>query len=291
MNTIEIIKIVKGLKQASTDHFTFVSNVIFNAETIKKFDGNNSNTNHETYIDIIKTPTLFNAFPIKKWNELINTVSDNILIRDTFNHNDLPTARMIDIISKAFKLIFNYKESLPTSLLQFISIANQDYLLFIISRWIVDSDKTNILGLLNLEQEEINKINTIIHIITDINSSNDIHSELVKNNIQLISFKNYSNWIINPYSQFIEESNIYSLAISYHGMGWYIVLSISLLPKHKDKPYFLRLDGGSSEIDRESNLSFFKKNQPSKHLMFNFQEIIKIIENNTVDRYLFSNNQ
>ncbi len=288
MNAIEIIKIVKNLKQASLEHYTFISYVIFNAEIIKKFDGN-TKSNHETYIDIIKAPTLFNIFPIKNWNELVNVVSDNILIRDTFNLTDIPTSRMIDIICKAFNLTFNYKEFLPTSLLQFISIANQDYLLFIFSRWIVDSNKTQILKNLNLEHEELNKIDTIIKIITDVNYSNDIHSSLIKNNIQLISFKNYPNWIINPYSQFILESNIYSFAISYHGLGWYIVLSISLLPKNKDKPYFLRLDGGSSEIDRESNLEFFKYNQPPKDKMFNFQDIIKIIENNTIDRHLFTN--
>ena len=36
-----------------------------------------------------------------------------------------------------------------------------------------------------------------------------------------------------------------------------------------------------------NNLNFFKYNQPPKHLMFNFQEIIKIIDNNTVSQHIF----
>ena len=291
MNPIEIIKTVKALKKASNDHYSFVSNIIINSEMIKKFDLPGTKSNPETYINIIKTPTVFDKFSLTTWNQLVNTISDNIVIRDYFNFTDIPTSRMMNIVCSTFKLAFNYNsESFPISLLQIISISNQDYLLFIISRWITDKNKNTILDTLELDTNELNKINTIINIIDDNNrnNNNDIHTELKKQNIQLITFKNNSNWIINTFSQFIEETNIYSFAISYHGMGWYIVLSISLLPKNKDKPYFFRLDGGSSEIDREQNHTFFKNNQPNKKLMFNFQEIIKIIDNNNVEQYLFS---
>ncbi len=171
MNTVDIIKTIKGLKQSSNDHFSFVSNIIINSEMIKKFDSSGSKSNPETHINIIKNPTVFDKFSIMTWTQLVNTVSDNIIIRDYFNFTDVPTNRMINIICNTFKLAFNYKfEFLSTSLLQFISIANQDYLLFLISRWIKDTNKRHILDKLNnleFETEELNKINIINNIINN----------------------------------------------------------------------------------------------------------------------------
>lgn len=55
------------------------------------------------------------------------------------------------------------------------------------------------------------------------------------------------------------QSQICDLAIKYHGMGWVHVLSLD----QKSGSYFVRMDGGSSDWDRDANWKFFKNYSPS----------------------------
>ena len=72
----------------------------------------------------------------------------------------------------------------------------------------------------------------------------------------------------------------------YQDMGWYNVLSVSLIEENKDRPFFFRLDGGSSGIEQEQNSKFFKTIQPNNKIMFTLEEALDIMKNNKIDKVL-----
>ena len=57
----------------------------------------------------------------------------------------------------------------------------------------------------------------------------------------------------------VGQDKICDLAIKYHGMGWVHVLSLD----RESGQYFVRMDGGSSDWDRDANWKFFKNYSPS----------------------------
>lgn len=70
----------------------------------------------------------------------------------------------------------------------------------------------------------------------------------------------------------ISHTHFIDVAIAYMGMGWIRVLSY-----HKDsKLYFIRIDGGSNEYDREYNYHKYKDYVPT---VFELKSLEKILVN------------
>jgi len=81
------------------------------------------------------------------------------------------------------------------------------------------------------------------------------------------------------------QNNICDLALCYHGMGWIIVLTLN----RKDGKFFLRMDGGSNNYDREDNWNFIKKYDPhtQKDKLFNIDKFFDISKNENINNLIF----
>lgn len=91
---------------------------------------------------------------------------------------------------------------------------------------------------------------------------------------KFISYSNYNNGN-NGQTRFVD------IAIMYHGMGYYYVLSW----ERNKKKCFIRIDGGSNGYDRSDNFEYFmnlKTENLSDNYLFDFSEIYNA---NFIDRF------
>ena len=283
MNRSNYISIISQLKESSfKSHIEFTDFIITNALIIKNMD---------TYlfkdysvINHINQNTLYSVFKINNWYELaenaiLNNKISNLLYTDD-KDKSYSSKRLMEIFIKIFEHSFRYK--LPNIILQFLSNTSDNYLLFTISQWIQEYN-------INIDDIDIEFTTNEKLMIFNLQNNEDIDYIKYHNMIVFPKLLNTPNWTISHFPQYYKESKMYSLGFCYDGMGWYNVLTVSLLPENNEKPFFFRLEGGSNGYDREINLNFFKKNQPPKDKMFNLDEIIKLITQNKFEQYIFMN--
>lgn len=258
----------ESLRILSTlDYNNYIHYIINNKEDIKDIKSTFNN-------DIVNNNVL-SVFNITSYSELVTTVVYNHLIRTHLNVNYYPSYKIFENTVKAFEKIFNVK--LHPILLHFLSNTSDNYLLFCVSQW---SKQKNI-NLQELFQE--NETN-IINIFSN-NQEIDLYLTYF-NEISFPEFNCNQNWTICHFPYYYEKSKIFSLGFMYQDMGWYNVLSVSLIEKNKDRPLFFRLDGGSSGIEQEQNSKFFKTIQPNNKIMFTLEEALDIMKNNKIDKVL-----
>ena len=249
------------------DYHIYISYIINNKEQIKDID--------TPFDNKIINNTILSLFNITSYDELVSTVIYNNLIRTSISVNYYPSYKILNNTIKTFENIFNVK--LHTILLHLLSNTSDNYLLFCVSQW---SKQKNI----NLDEFfEKNDIETIKIL------SNNESINLYLTYFNAISFPEFNcnqKWSLCHFPYYYEKSKIFSLGFMYQDMGWYYVLSVSLLDENKEKPFFFRLDGGSSGNDQEANSKFFKTHQPDKKIMFTFEETLDIMENNKIDKVL-----
>ncbi len=295
MSQISNDPIIQLLKKVVKDgEIAFIDFIVNNQEKIKELDNKkNSNplysfgakyysndikNNNKSIIHDIKKNTLFHFFRINSWKELVDVILLNNKMRQMLNPIEYPNFDLFKIVVQSFKNIYNDQTS--QTMLHFLSAVPNNYLIYILSQWIKNS-KTPYFHYYNILPSE--------------------HAELFKNlieedskdyvkTLEKIKFSNLTcdeSWSITSYPVYYNKSKIYTLFTSYDGMGWYKVLSISLLEKNKNHPFVFCLDGGSSGIDRKNNYDFFQNNQPSRNKMLKYDEMIDHIKNNTTHKVIF----
>jgi hypothetical protein len=281
MNRSNYISIISQLKESSMkSHIEYTDFIITNALIIKDMD---------TYlfkdysvINHINQNTLYSVFKIKNWSELVENaiLNDKIskLLYVDIKYKSYSSRRLLELFIKVFENSFRYK--LSNIILQFLSNTSDNYLLFTISQWIQEY---------NIMIDTIEFTTNDKLMIYNLQNSENIDYIKYHNMIVFPKLCNTMNWAISHFPQYYKETKMYSLGFCYDGMGWYNVLTVSLLPENIEKPFFFRLEGGSNGYDRENNLQFFKKNQPPKHKMFNLDELIKIINENKFEQHIFMN--
>jgi len=297
MNSVEIIQFFTQFKNASAHgHSSLIDFIINNKSTFYKLDYINS---HNLNIKVIKSITK-NSYlvfiNIQSWIELYEQAELNRKVIGLVSSEEVqtPSMEMMNSIAEGFFLAYRKKITAP--MVHFFSATNDNYLLYCLGKWLQETKNEPINPILKLNDIQIgiiNKLNELQNTEEYFKYYNQIvfpklnFKHGIENNE--VGFGLVENvWNITYYPIYYPETNIYSLAITYHGMGWNIVLSLSLSLENSEKPFFFRLDGGSNGYDREINETFFKNKNPPKNLLFNFDEIINIIKNGTINNYLFN---
>jgi hypothetical protein len=283
---LEYIQIIQQLKEASCNsHESFVDRIIDNQENLKKIK-NTENT--KQIIKMLKSQTIFESFQINTWNDLINKVKLNQIVRMNVNSVILPSNRKMNLLIECFNYCFN--TYLTSSALHFFTTCSDHYIMYCISQFIIQSKKSiyAISRKYKLNETEIQTIKSLISYMRTLTNNKDNDKEY--NKIVFPSFNKCNEWQLTDKLYFYKNTNIFSVAQSYDGMGYYIVLSVSLDPKNKYKPYFFRLEGGSSYIDCEKNKAFYESHKPPKSKLFNLKEILDMMENKTFGKHLFTYN-
>ena len=77
------------------------------------------------------------------------------------------------------------------------------------------------------------------------------------------------------------QNNICDIASCYHGLGWIIVLTLN----RKDGKFFLRMDGGSNNYDREDNWNFIKNydSHTQQDKLFNIDKLFDILKTKNIN--------
>jgi hypothetical protein len=286
---LEYIQLIQKLKDSSTECYdSFVENIINEEENINKIESVVTRNDSKHLINLIKSQTIFDSFYINNWNDFINKVKLNKMVRDNINSSLMPTNRKLFLLQEVFKHCF--QTSLTSSVLHFFTTCNDQYVMFLISNFIKQSNKSIItIGRkFHLSENEMGLIKIFI-------KSKKIKDEIYEKEYQKLmipSFKtstqNTNRWKItrNPY--FYKNTLILPIAELYDGMGFYIMLVASLAAEDKYKPYFFILEGGSDYTEAERNKNFYENNKPPKHKMYNLKSIIDFIEQATFRPQIFT---
>ena len=279
LNSFTLCLIKKLVEYGSSGYLNFISFVDENKFNIMCLDETDNNVDENKYfINIIKRKTIFNSFHYNTWRELVEKVQLNFHIRNQLKTYDIPSNKMMKIISHCFKYIF--ENDISEMLLQFLSTTSNNYLLYCLSKWFQQTQKDSSVILQYLNQYEFTMFNSFCNKENIENYMNNY------NKIKFPSFIKNESLILCNEPTYYKESKIYSLASIYHGMGYYIILSISLSYGNFEKPFFFRLDGGSNGYEREANENFFKHFVPPKDKMLNLYQVLEIIENKTYEQLM-----
>jgi hypothetical protein len=281
MEIEDIHILLKMLKHASLEgHLHFISFIINNSEKIKFLD------NFKIYdysMKSILNKTLLQVFNIKNWTSLVETAIINDNIYNLFIKNEkqeVPSYEIMIATYDIFSIVYN--EPLQDTILHVLSSTSDNYMLYCMTQWLKESKKDKMDLKISLNQTNLKMFNDLMN-----SEKNDNQYQLFAQ-INFQKFKNNENWSITNYPIYYKEMKTYAIGICYDGMGWYNVLSISLLPKNTEKQFFFSLDGGSSGIDHEMNDKFFRTKQPPFNKMFNLEKIIEHLTKNTFKHYLFA---
>ncbi len=258
---------------SNLDYPGYISYILNNKEQIKNIN--------IPFDNKIINNTLLSLFNITSYDDLVSTVVYNNLIRTLIKVNYYPSYTILKNTIKIFENIFKIK--LHPIILHFLSNTSDNYLLFCVSQWIkqkqIDLDEY-------FQKTDIGTIK-ILSNNDSIDNNESIELYLIYfNAIRFPDFNCNQKWSLCHFPYYYEKSNIFSLGFMYQEMGWYYVLSVSLLEENKDTPFFFRLDGGSSGNDKEANSKFFKTIQPSNKIMFTLDEALDIMKNNKIDKVL-----
>lgn len=286
---LEYIQIIQKLKDSSSECYdSFVENIINEEENIKKIDNVIARNDSKYLINFIKSQTIFDSFYINNWNDFINKVKLNKMVRNSVNSSLMPTNRKLSLLQDVFKYCF--QSSLTSSVLHFFTTCSDQYIMFLISNFIKQSNKSLIAisRKFHLNENEIN----LIKIFRKSKTINDEIYEKEYEKVMVPTFKNsnqqFNKWklTMNPY--FYKNSLIFSIAEVYDGMGYFIILSASLALEDKYKPYFFRIEGGSDYTEAERNKNFYETHKPPKHKMYNLASVLNFIENETYYNKIFT---
>lgn len=279
LNSFTLYFIKKLNEYSSSGYLNFISYVDENRLNIISLDESANNVDENKYfINLIKKKTIFYSFHCNTWRELVEKVQLNFHIRNQLKTYNIPSNKMMKIISHCFKYIF--ENNISEMLLQFLSTTSNNYLLYCLSKWFQQTQKDSSVILQFLNQNEFTMFNSFC------NKENIENYMLNYNEIEFPIFIKNESLILCNEPTYYKESKIYSLASIYHGMGYYVILSLSLSYGNIEKPFFFRLDGGSNGYERESNENFFKHFIPPKHKMLNLYEVLEIIENKTYEQLM-----
>ena len=286
--TLEYLQIIQQLKESSfLSHDSFVEKVINEQETINKLSEHITRNDSKYMINMIKSQTVFASFYINSWNDFVNKVKLNKIVRDSINSSVMPSNSKLSMLVDTFNYCF--KTTIPSSVLHFVTTGTDNYIMFLISQFIKQSNKSlyPISRKLKFSEDETRIINILNKKNkTSIKDNENFDSEYDK--IVFSPFKTTEEWKLtrNPY--FYKDTQIISIADFYDGMGYYIILSASLAPQNKYKPYFFRIEGGSDYTEVERNKQFYETHQPPKHKLYNLKQVLEFIENNTFKYKIFT---
>ncbi len=286
---LEYIQLIQRLKDASTECYdSFVENIINEEENIKQIGSIITRNDSKHLINLIKSQTIFDSFYINNWNDFINKVKLNKMVRDNINSSLMPTNRKLFLLQEVFKHCF--QSSLTSSVIHFFTTCSDQYIMFLISNFIKQSNKSVIAISrkfhLNDNENRLIKIFTKTKRIEDEVYDNEYEKMMVptfKTSNQITN-----KWTItrNPY--FYKDTMIFSIAEFYDGMGYFIILSASLAVEDRYKPYFFRLEGGSDYTEAERNKNFYETHKPPKHKMYNLESVLNFIEHQTFRTKIFT---
>lgn len=283
----EHIQIIQQLKDSSLESYEyFVDKLIDEQENIKEISEILTRTDSKHLINMIKSHTIFEPFYTNSWCDFINKVKLNKMVRENINSSLMPSNRKLNLLIETFNYCF--KIPLTSSVLHFFTIVSDQYIMFLISQLIKQSNKSiyAIGRKLNFNENETQLINILNKNSKTIKDTETFDSEYQK--ISFPSFKNAKGWklTVNPY--YYKDSKVFSIAEIYDGMGYYIILSASLSLEDKYKPYFFRLDGGSDYTEVERNKKFYETHKPPQHKMYNLASVLNFIENDIYKNKIFT---
>ncbi len=283
----EYIQIIQQLKNSSMESYeSFVDKVIDEQKNIKEISEILTRTDSKHLIDMIKSQTIFASFYINSWCDFINKVKLNKMVRQSINSSLIPSNRKLHLLIETFHYCF--KIQLTSSVLHFFTVVSDQYIMFLISQLIKQSNKSvyTISRKINFNENETKLINILNKKPKTIKETETFDLEFEK--IDFPSFKNAKGWkvTVNPY--YYKDSKLFSIVEIYDGMGYYIILSASLSIENKYKPYFFRLEGGSDYTEVERNKKFYQTHKPPHHKMYNLNQVIDFIENNTYHNKIFT---
>ena len=274
------ISLIKKLNECSSlGYIKYICYVDENRFDILSLDELENNIDENKYfINVVKKKTIFHHFHCNTWRDLVNNVHLNFHIRKQLKTHNIPSNKMMKLIVHFFKYIF--ENDISETLLHVLSTTSNNYLLYCLSKWFQQTGKPNtpLLAFLNYDQYVM---------FNSFCDKEKIENYIYNyNQIEFPSFIKNESLILSNEPTYYKESKIYSLASTYHGMGYYITLSISVSYGNVEKPFFFRLDGGSNGYEREENEKFFKHFVPPKDKMLNLPQVLEIIENNTFEQLM-----
>jgi hypothetical protein len=285
--TFEHLQIIQQLKDASLESYdSFIEKIINEQENIKHISNVLTRNDSKHMINMIKSQTIFASFYINSWNDFINKVNLNKMVRDSINSSVMPSNKKLDLLVDTFDYCFNI--SLPSSVLHFLSTSTDNYIIFLLSKFIKQSNKSlySISRKLHFSNEEtriVNVLNKKLKTVTDNQNFNIEYDKII-----FAPFKNAEGWKLTQNTYFYKDTKIFSIAECYDGMGYYIILSASLHQVNKYKPYFFRLEGGSDYTEVDNNKCFYETNNPPNHKMFTLKQALDFIENNNYRNKIFT---
>ncbi len=286
-HNFEYIQIIQQIKDSSMESYdSFVEKIINEQENIKKFSDNLTRYDSQQLINLIKSQTIFASFYINSWNDFVNKVKLNKMVRNTINSSLMPSNRKLNLLIETFNYCF--KTSLTSSVLHFFTTSTDHYIMFLVSQFIKQSKKSlySISRKLHFHENETRIVNILNKNMKTLDDNQNFDIEYEK--IIFPSFKNSEGWHLTKNPYFYKDTNIISIAEMYDGMGYFITLSASLSPENKYNPYLFKLEGGSDYTEVERNKKFYETHKPPQHKMYNLKQVIDFIENNTYRNKIFT---